>query len=221
MRTKWIFIHGGWGGSWQWSPVRRELKQRGIESYAPDLPGMGSLSGKGINLQNFVNHISEIVKYDEDPVNIAAFSFGGMTATALTDKLRDQIGKLVYIDAFVPEPGQSFSHIAGKKITRQIKAYSHVMGDEEMIPPFFEIDPRYRSHPLNTLFTPVDYIESDLEKLKPIYVECTAKDREWTFTPLLEKMAHSIRRKNWTVYNIESDHMPMFSHTEELLEILL
>jgi len=221
MKNKWIFIHGGWGGSWQWTPIRRELEQRDIGSFAPDLPGMGSLSGKGIDLQDFVKHISGIVEGNEEPFNIAAFSFGGMTATALADIYRNRIEKLVYIDAFVPKPGQSFSHIAGKKITRQIKAYSHVMGDQEMIPPFFETDPRYRSHPLNTLFTPVDYCESNLEKLKPVYVECTAKNREWSFTPLLEEMALSVRERNWTVFNIESDHMPMFSHTEELLKVLL
>ncbi|MBN2659187.1 MAG: alpha/beta hydrolase [Spirochaetales bacterium] len=221
MNAKWIFIHGGWGGSWQWTPIQNHLKTLGIESAAPDLPGMGSRSGKDIDLTHFIGSISSIIEGSEGPVNIAAFSFGGMTATAVAEKYRDRIARLIYIDAFVPRSGQSFSHIAGEKITRQIKAYSHVMGDEEMIPPFFETDSRYRSHPMNTLFTPVQYNPERLDSLMPVYIECTDKDEEWSFTPLLRETAIFIKEKGWDFHTIESDHMPMYSHTDELLKIML
>ncbi|MBB6479702.1 alpha/beta fold hydrolase [Spirochaeta isovalerica] len=221
MNAKWIFIHGGWGGSWQWTPVQERLNHLGIDSSAPDLPGMGSAKGRQIDLTDFIDHISSIIGQSEGSINLAGFSFGGMTATAVAERHRDRIGKLVYIDAFVPRSGQSFSHIAGEKITRQIKAYSHVMGEENMIPPFFETDSRYCSHPLKTLFTPVHYSDSSLDDLNPIYIECTSKDDEWTFTPLLRKVARSVRNRGWKTFTIPSDHMPMYTHTEELLKILL
>lgn len=192
----------------------------GIFSLAPDLPGMGGISGKGIDLSRFVDHCSDLVERQEGNINIAAFSFGGMTATGLADKYAHRIDRLVYVDAFVPDDGESFTHIAGKKITRQIEAYCHVMGDEEMIPPFFETDGRYRNHPLNTLYTKVPCSREKLESLDPLYIECTAKNPLWTFTPLLEKTAAKIRGRGWKHREIASDHMPMFSHGEELFEIL-
>lgn len=221
MKAKWIFIHGGWGGSWQWTPLQENLKSRNIESYALDMPGMGSPDGENVSLHDFIDHASQIIENEPGRINIAAFSFGGMTATALAEKYSDRIDKLVYIDAFVPDPGQSFSRIAGEKITRQIKAYSEVMGENKMIPPFFETDERYSSHPLETLFSPVNYCRDKLSRLNPVYIECTDKDPEWTFTPLLRDMARSVKKRGWNFSSLHSDHMPMYSHTEELCELLI
>jgi pimeloyl-ACP methyl ester carboxylesterase len=221
MNSTWFFIHGGWGGSWQWDPLREKMEARGIKVLTPDLPGMGGSSGKQIDLNSFITHISSLIERESGPISIGAFSFGGMTATALAGKYRNRIDKLVYVDAFVPRSGQSFSHGAGEKITRQIRAYCDVMGEEEMIPPFFETDKRYRSHPLNTLFTPVHYNEEELDSLNPLYIECTAKDPEWTFTPLLENTATYIKERGWTIFPLDSDHMPMYSHRDEVLKILL
>lgn len=220
MKKSWLLIHGGWGGSWQWDPIRERLERLNIRSFAPDLPGMGTKNSSHITLDDFVNHTAEIVVNHDDSINIAAFSFGGMTATALAGKFPDRINKLVYIDAFVPEPGQSFIQIAGERITRQIKAYSEVMGCNQMIPPFFEEDRRYCSHPLNTLFTEVHYSRDDLKDLNTHYIECTDKNPLWSFTPLLKKTADEARRQNWKINTVHSDHMPMYSHSDELLNLL-
>jgi len=221
MKNSWLFIHGGWGGSWQWSPVSKYLKENNIHSIAPTMPGMGLDNGSHITLDLYIEYTSKIMNQLKGPVNVAAFSFGGMTATALAGKYPEKINKLVYIDAFVPKPGQSFFDIAGEKITRQIKAYTDVMGDNKMIPPFFETDSRYCSHPMNTLFRNVSYSEKDLDVLNPTYIECVNKDPLWTFTPLLENTAKEIMDKDWRFHTIDSDHMPMFSHTEELCNLIL
>ncbi|MBI9099337.1 MAG: alpha/beta hydrolase [Spirochaetaceae bacterium] len=220
MKTGWLFIHGGWGGPWQWNPLVKRLKEQQITSFTPDFPGMGVMDGRNINLYDFIEHASRIIEEYKNPLNIAAFSFGGMTATALAGKYTDRINRLVYIDAFVPEPGQAFIDIAGEKITRQIESYSDVMGKNNMIPPFFETDARYRSHPMGTLFTAVDYSEKNLLSLNPVYIECIEKDPLWTFTPILEKTAGRIRENKWIFHTLKSDHMPMYSHREELYSLL-
>jgi len=220
MKNRWLFIHGGWGGSWQWTPITEKLNINMIPFSAPDLPGMGDQSDSNTTLSDFLDLTSSIIENSTEPINLAAFSFGGMTATALAGKYSDRIKNLYYIDAFVPEPGQSFTEIAGEKITRQINAYTHVMGENNMIPPFFETDPRYRSHPLKTLFTDVKYKREDLEKINPVYIECTAKSPQWAFTSLLEETASKLKKRQWKVHTLESDHMPMYSHTEELCRFL-
>lgn len=220
MKKPWVLIHGGWGGPWQWTPIIEKFKNLNIPATAVDMPGMGDNEGPSVNLTDFVDHTSQIIESINGQVNIAAFSFGGMTATALVDRFSDKINSLLYVDAFVPEPGQSFASIAGEKISRQIKAYTDVMSEGEMIPPFFEIDPRYRNQPLNTLFSKVDYNAEKLNDIAPLYIECTAKDPKWSFTPLLEKMAKKIEGKNWKICRINSDHMPMYSHTDEMIDIL-
>jgi pimeloyl-ACP methyl ester carboxylesterase len=220
MTKSWFFIHGGWGGAWQWTPLMEYLNKNNILSHAVTMPGMGNNSGSEVTLNDFILHSEKFLKSQNNTVNIAAFSFGGLTATALIDRIPDKINRIVYIDAFVPDPGQSFAQIAGEKITRQIKAYSDVMGENNMIPPFFETDSRYCSHPLMTLFTPVNYSPEKLDQFKPTYIECTAKDPKWTFTPLLQNTAGKIKKRNWEILEIPSDHMPMYTHTEKLCELI-
>lgn len=182
---------------------------------------MGQTGVGLITLTDFIDQTAPFIENAGNQINIAAFSFGGMTATALAGKYSEKINKLIYIDAFVPAPGQSFAIIAGEKITRQIKAYAHVMGEDEMIPPFFETDPRYRSHPLHTLFSHVDYDTHILDRLKPVYIECTSKDPRWAFTPLLARTAADMRDRQWDCYELNSDHMPMYSHSAELFRIMM
>jgi pimeloyl-ACP methyl ester carboxylesterase len=87
MTNNWIFIHGGWGGSWQWSPLQDYLKSRNIISFAPTMPGMGGENGSQITLDNFVDFVAKIIDEQNQQINLAAFSFGGMTATALAGKI--------------------------------------------------------------------------------------------------------------------------------------
>ena len=220
MKEKWLFIHGGWGGSWQWTPVIELLNNKNIESFAPTMPGMGMKSGPDITLDHHLKHIELILDKIEDPITITAFSFGGLLATALAGKYPERINRIFYVDAFVPLPGQSYSDIAGEKISRQIKAYTDMIGGNNMIPPFFETDTRYCSHPLHTLYTKVNYDPVALNQLNPVYIECTDKDPNWTFTPILEKTAKNARDLNWQSHIIKSDHMPMYSHSEELCNLL-
>lgn len=221
MKEKWLFIHGGWGGSWQWTPIIEILNSKNIESIAPTMPGMCSKNDSNITLDDHITYLEDLLKDISTPINIAAFSFGGLSATALAVKHPDLVNKFFYIDAFVPQPGQSFSDIAGEKISRQILAYTDVIGENNMIPPFFEEDSRYCNHPLQTIFTKIHYDLEILHSLNPVYIECTNKDPMWTFTPILGKTFRTIKKKNWLYEQIHSDHMPMYTHRDELSEILL
>ncbi len=221
MKERWLFIHGGWGGSWQWEPVTSILNSKGIETVTPTMPDMCKHNTSDITLNDHIKYLENLLEDVNSQINVAAFSFGGLTATAYAGKHPDLVKKIVYIDAFVPKPGQSYSDIVGKKISRQILAYTDVLGENNMIPPFFEDDPRYCNHPLNTIFTKVDFDQDILNNFNPVYIECTNKNPLWAFTPILEKTAVNMKRNNWQLEQIHSDHMPMFTHTEELCSILL
>ena len=44
---------------------------------------------------------------DLSAVNLIGHSYGGMVATGVADRARERIAKLIYIDAFAPEDGDS------------------------------------------------------------------------------------------------------------------
>ncbi|MBI9100275.1 MAG: alpha/beta hydrolase [Spirochaetaceae bacterium] len=222
MKEKWLFIHGGWAGSWQWTPITEILNSQNIDTLAPTMPGMGEPDASEITLDDHLIYLERLLNDVSHPINIASFCFGGLSATAFAGKYPEMIKKLVYIDAFIPKPGQSYSDLVGKKIFRQILNYTDFFGDNNMIPPFFEDDHRFCNHPLKTIYTKVNFNQEILNSLNPVYIQCTNKDPLWTtFTPILDKTVENIKKNDWLLKQIHSDHMPMFTHTKELCNILL
>ena len=61
-----------------------------------------------INLDTHITDIVNVIKHEElSDVVLVGHSYGGMVITGVADALPDKITSLVYLDAFVPENGQS------------------------------------------------------------------------------------------------------------------
>ena len=72
------------------------------------------LASTDIGLNTHIKDIVNIILY-EDLCNIilVGHSYGGMVVTGVADSIPDRLKKLVYIDAFVPENGESVFTIKG------------------------------------------------------------------------------------------------------------
>ena len=48
-----------------------------------------------------------VIKYEDlSDIVLVGHSYGGMVATGVADRARDQVSQLIYLDAFVPRDGQ-------------------------------------------------------------------------------------------------------------------
>jgi len=79
--------------------------------YAPSLTGLGDrchLLRPGINLDTHTDDIVNLVTMEDlDEVILVGWSYGGMVVSNVVARIADKIASLVYLDAFVPEPGRS------------------------------------------------------------------------------------------------------------------
>jgi pimeloyl-ACP methyl ester carboxylesterase len=66
------------------------------------------LANASIDLETHIQDMLGVIQF-EDPRDIVLLghSYGGMVATGVADRVRDRIAQLIYLDAFVPEDGQS------------------------------------------------------------------------------------------------------------------
>lgn len=114
-----VLVHGAWAGAWAWTRIVDRLTAKGHRVYAPTLSGLGErshLAGAGckINLTTHVNDIVNEIKWKElDRIVLVGVSYGGMVITGVAEKVGERIASIVYVDAFVPANGQSFSDITG------------------------------------------------------------------------------------------------------------
>jgi SAM-dependent methyltransferase len=95
-----VLIHGAGDGGWYWHLVEAELRARGHDVVAPDLPG----DDESLGLNDYADAVVAAVG-DRRELIVVAQSFGGFTAPLVAVRL--PVEALVYVNAIVPAPGEA------------------------------------------------------------------------------------------------------------------
>ncbi|MFI6291257.1 alpha/beta fold hydrolase [Nonomuraea sp. NPDC050790] len=95
-----VLIHGGGDVGWYWHLVEAELRARGHDVLAPDLPG----DDESLTLSDYAAAVAEAVGDRRDLV-VVGHSFGAFTAPLVADRLPADV--LVLVAGMIPAPGES------------------------------------------------------------------------------------------------------------------
>ncbi|WP_433734137.1 alpha/beta hydrolase [Nocardia sp. CA-129566] len=95
-----VLIHGAGDVGWYWHLVAAELRARGHEAIAPDLPCDDDSAGLPEYADTVVGAIG-----DRTDLIVAAQSFGGFTAPLLCDRVSVEL--LVLVAPMIPAPGEA------------------------------------------------------------------------------------------------------------------
>lgn len=100
-----VLVHGAWADSSSWAGVTAILQQAGYTVLvAPD--DLRSLSGDSAELDSF------LAQRTTGPVVLVGHSYGGAVVTDAATTA-DNVRALVYVDAFIPDQGESLETIIG------------------------------------------------------------------------------------------------------------
>ena len=95
-----VLIHGAGDGGWYWHLVEAELRARGHDVVAPDLPADDESAG----LSEYADAVVAAVADRKDLV-VVGQSFGGFTAPLVADRLQAEV--LVLVAGMIPSPGET------------------------------------------------------------------------------------------------------------------
>jgi pimeloyl-ACP methyl ester carboxylesterase len=95
-----VLIHGAGDVGWYWHLVEAELRRRGHDVVAPDLPCDDDSAGLGDYADTVVDAIG-----DRDGLIVVAQSYGGFTAPLVAD--RGPVDQLVLVAGMIPAPKES------------------------------------------------------------------------------------------------------------------
>ena len=108
-----VLVHGAWHGGWCWRHVVEALTRAGHRAHAVTLTGLGErahLMSPAITLETHITDVVNAIEMEEmDEVVLAVHSYAGMIGTAVADRRPKRLRHLVYVDAVVPKPGESWS----------------------------------------------------------------------------------------------------------------
>ncbi len=179
--TTYVLIPGGWGGAWLWRRVAQLVTAAGHEAYAVSLTGMGErvhLAHPDIDLDTFIQDVVNVIKFGElENIILVGFSFGGMIASGVAELAPEKIERLVFLDAFVPQHGQSCADLIGPQATAYAQHIVDTLGDGWLFPPQNPTDARFTPQPIKTAFQPVKIGNPAAAALDRTFIYCT-KDKD-------------------------------------------
>src|SRR3954467_13289778 len=100
-----VLVHGAWHGGWCWRRVSDLLEKKGHKVFAPTMTGLGERShliGGKIDLATHVTDIVNVIKWENlNDIVLVGHSYGGVIISGVAEQMRDAIGSIVFLDAFL------------------------------------------------------------------------------------------------------------------------
>lgn len=216
-----VLVHGAWTGGWGYQQVARLLRQAAHEVYVPTLTGLGErehLASPAIDLTTHITDVVKLIEFERlEDVILCGHSYGGMVIAGVAAMIGEKIRTLVYLDAFLPEDGQSLWDIAGEGGRQR-----YIDGQREtpgMVAPIFgeERSRRVNNHPLLTLIQPVRFTGAEKKVRNHTYIYAT-RDAPTGFTGFYDRVRND---PAWKVETIATGHVVMTDDPGGLTRLLL
>ncbi|WP_299510264.1 alpha/beta hydrolase [uncultured Limnohabitans sp.] len=235
-----LLVHGAWHGAWCWQRVLPRLMGAGHRAHAVTLTGVGErahLLHPGIDLETHITDVTAAMDAEEmDEVVLVVHSYAGMLGTAVADRRAERLCHLVYLDAVLPKPGESWSstHASATRQARIDAAQAHPLhAFPAPDPAVFGLSDadhawvqrRQTPHPGGPYSHALDFDPQRVASVPRSFINCT--------TPALGTIDVSRQRmrdpKFWDgawlpgsqVIDMPTGHDPMVSDPEGLVQHLL
>ncbi|HVZ78629.1 MAG TPA: alpha/beta hydrolase [Gemmatimonadaceae bacterium] len=219
-----VLVHGAWAGGWIWREIADRLRAEGHRVFTPTLTGLGERShliGTGVTLTTHALDIANLIEWEElSGVVLVGHSYGGMAITAATELVPEgAIKSIVYLDAFLPDDGQSLTDLVpagaapGPEFSRDPIPFPGLgrTGDarlERLVTP----------HPLATVTERVRLTGALSRIPVKTYVLATGGPQPTLFAAMADKIATD---PAWRVERLACGHNLMMEKPRETLDILL
>ncbi len=226
-----VLAHGAWSAAWAWKKMRPLFREAGHDFFSPTYTGLGErahLAHHEIDLSTHINDVTAVLEFEDlHDVTLLGHSYGGMVATGVVDKARDRIARVVYIDAFAPQEGQSLFDLVGERSAAYMRAKATSEGAGWRIPPTpmppdtapEDVDwamPRRRPQPIKTFEQKLRLASQDAPPPRA-YIYAKRVGAGDTFRQFAERAASE---PGWTLHEMDTSHNPHITCPHDFMALL-
>jgi pimeloyl-ACP methyl ester carboxylesterase len=222
-----VIVHGAWGGGWDWKQVDSALEASGSKVYRPTLTGLGErvhLLTPAVDLTTHIMDILNVIAFENlRDVVLVGHSYGGMVITGVADRIPDRIRRLVYVDAILPEDGESLvAAVRATSIANRVGSMLESAKNGAIVPSWVKpgaSPPSDVPHPAKTFTEPLKLGNPSGRRIPGTYIltvdpgKAEASD---DFAPFGQRA----KSRGWTYRVIQADHTPERSAVSELTTLL-
>lgn len=237
-----VLVHGAWGGAWYWRRVEKLLGAAGHRVHAVTLTGVGErshLMSPAITLETHITDVARAIEAEEmEDVVLVVHSYAGMIGTAIADRQSAGLRHLVYVDAVVPKPGESWGSTHSSATREARLAAAQASADFSIPPPdpkvfglesadYEWVKRRQTPHPGHTYTAALDFDPKRVSTIPRTFVNCT-QPALGTIDAIRPRLADSrfwdgawLAGGGVKVVELKTGHDPMITMPVELTRILL
>lgn len=235
-----VLVHGAMGNALTWGPAfLGGLRAKGHTVETLDLPAQGEdpTPKEAVTMQVYADKVVAQLRSSDEPAVLIGHSMGGVVVTQAADDFvagGGNLAQVIYMTAFLPRNGQSLLDLAGSPEGQgdAVQANLVVTGEPPIgtFPPEAAHGALFNTMPIEAMAS-VDPRGTESQPIIPFTNGVTITDdrdiaRRYIFAlqdraiplPLQRKMAEST--KVVETAEIDCDHMPYYSATTELVDII-
>jgi pimeloyl-ACP methyl ester carboxylesterase len=138
--STYLLVHGAWHSGQCWERVVPLLESAGHRVFAPSLTGLGDKAHQLTAEVGLDTHVDDVVRLISEQkltdVVLVGHSYAGLVISAAANEVPDRIAHLVYLDAMVPEDGESALDV--QPVTRHLIELAAQSDSRWRVPPMPE-----------------------------------------------------------------------------------
>jgi pimeloyl-ACP methyl ester carboxylesterase len=230
--STYVLVHGAFHGAWCWKRVAPLLRGAGHEVFTPTLTGLGErvhLASPEIGLETHILDVVNLMRFEDlSDVILVGHSYSGMVVEGAADRAPERVANVVYLDAFIPQDGQSLADYVGHDWLQWHRSRAAAAEEPWRLPPreaayFGVTDPDDQrwvdslmvGQPIRTFEDKLRLTNPAARRLPHTYIMCTREDDSF------EKCAAIAHEKGWRYFGVATGHDAMVTAPRELADILL
>lgn len=233
-------MHGAGHGGWAWKKVVPLLEAQGHRVLAIDLPSHGDdkTPAEGVTLNDYMQKVVDVAHAHPGRVILVGHSSGGVTIAGAAERLgAGKVEKLIFLDAFLPNNGESVFSLAAKFLppsqTGEPDFTDSFIFDEQGTT--FRLDTARVAHFLyhDCLPEDISFAKSNLSKqpVAPFATPVEVSDGIYGAIPKYYIICSEARNGNMTqmannvpvnqIVTLPTSHSPFFSQPDALTGLIL
>lgn len=136
MSDTYVLVHGAWHTGAEMEATADALRQRGHTVHCPTLAGNrpGDVRAEIGLAQAAQSLVDFVLQHELRHIRLAGHSYGGMVISQALEQIADRVQRLVYINAFVPAPGECLNDMVPPHYTALFDGLAAANGQAVMLP---------------------------------------------------------------------------------------
>ncbi len=136
MSDTYVLVHGAWHTGAEIEPAAEFIRKLGHTVHCPTLAGNRSGDDRSrIGLDDAAQSLCDYLRaHDLRDVRLVGHSYGGMVISKVVDLMPERIRRLVYVNAFVPLPGESLNDMVPPQYVALFDAVAAAGNGAVMLP---------------------------------------------------------------------------------------